>query len=121
MKSPRIEKIEWGEMIVEGFGSGRDFKLYCGGGREWDWSETNTHHDPGIQLADVQELLDAGAKTIVLSPGMQLVLRACPDVFDHLRQRSVRFFMEETRVAVKIYNELAIQGEPVGGLFHSTC
>ena len=121
MKSPQIEAIKWGEMVVEGLGRGRDFKLYCGGGREWDWSETNTHHNPGIQIADVSELLDAGVKIVVLSRGMQLVLRTCPDVLEHLRHRGMRFFVEETRVAVKIYNELAAQGEPVGGLFHSTC
>lgn len=29
-----------GHMEVEGIGEGKDFKLYPGGGREWDWSET---------------------------------------------------------------------------------
>ena len=49
-RSPRITHISWGHMEVEGLGTGRDFKLYPGGGREWDWTETNTHHVPGIQL-----------------------------------------------------------------------
>jgi len=94
-------------MTIEGIGSGRDFKLYYGGGRAWDWSETNTHHNPGIQIADVIELLEAGVTTVVLSRGMHLALQICPDVVDHLRHRSVLFFVEETRAAVKIYNELA--------------
>jgi hypothetical protein len=47
-------------MDVEDLGSGKDFKLYPGGGREWDWTETNTGHVPGIQPADVEELLEHG-------------------------------------------------------------
>ena len=35
-------------MEVEGLGAGKDFKLYPGGGREWDWSETGMRHAPGI-------------------------------------------------------------------------
>ena len=43
-------------------------------GMEWDGKETDTHHVPGIQPADVEELLDHGSKVIVLSRGMQLAL-----------------------------------------------
>ena len=69
-RSPRITHLSWGRMEVEGVGSGRDFKLYPGGGREWDWAETGTHHVPGIQPADVAELLEKGSKVIVLTRGM---------------------------------------------------
>jgi hypothetical protein len=41
-RSPRILEISWGLMTIEGLGVGKDFKLYPGGGREWDWSETGT-------------------------------------------------------------------------------
>ena len=58
--SPQITHVSWGRMEVEGVGTGKDFKLYPGGGREWDWRETGTQHVPGIQPADVQELLDHG-------------------------------------------------------------
>src|SRR5262249_51712299 len=119
-RSPRITHISWGRMEVEGLGSGRDFKLYPGGGREWDWAETNTHHVPGIQPADVEELLAHGSRVVVLTRGMQLVLRTCPETLEMLRQRGVAVHVEETRAAVELYNKLA-ETEPVGGLFHSTC
>ena len=45
----------------------KDAKLFPGGSREWNWRETGTEHVPGIQPADVQELLDHGAKVVVLS------------------------------------------------------
>jgi hypothetical protein len=68
--SPKIVHISWGVMEVEGLGVGKDFKLYPGGGRAWDWSETGTRHVPGVLPADVAELLIHGAAAIVLSLGM---------------------------------------------------
>jgi hypothetical protein len=107
-------------MEVEGLGTGRDFKLYPGGGREWDWTETDTHHVPGIQPADVLELLEHGSKVVVLSRGMQLVLQTCPETLQMLRERGIPVHVEETKAAVALYNKLA-ETEAVGGLFHSTC
>ena len=57
-RSPHIKRISWARMEVDGVGVGKDFKLWPGGGREWDWRETETHHVPGIQPWDVKELLD---------------------------------------------------------------
>ena len=87
--SPRIIHISWGHMEVEGLGSGKDFKLYPGGGRKWDWRETNTEHSPGIQPADVQELLEKGSKVVVLSRGMQLMLRTCPETLQLLKDKGI--------------------------------
>lgn len=119
--SPRIIDIEWGKMNIEGIGKGRDFKLWPGGGREWDWAETDTHHVPGIQPADVQELLDHGCRVVVLSRGMKLRLQTCPETKQILEDKGITYHIEETTEAVRIYNELAEAGEMVGGLFHSTC
>lgn len=120
-QSPKITHISWGNMEVDGLGKGRDFKLYPGGGREWDWAETNTHHVPGIQPTDVQELLDKGCEVVVLSRGMQLVLQTCPETLQTLQDKNIRVYVEETKAAVEIYNQLAEKQELVGGLFHSTC
>jgi hypothetical protein len=84
--SPRISHISWGRIEAEGIGVGKDFKLFPGGGREWDWSETGTQHDPGIQPADVEELLDYGASVVVLSRGMRLRLQTSPETFHWLKQ-----------------------------------
>ena len=118
--SPRITHISWGRMEVEGVGSGKDFKLYPGGGRAWDWNETGTRHVPGIQPADVVELLDRGSQVVVLTRGMELVLQTCPETLALLQQRGIPVHVEETRAAVALYNELA-EHTRVGGLFHSTC
>jgi hypothetical protein len=108
-------------MQVEGLGSGRDFKLYPGGGREWDWRETNTHHSPGIQRKDVEELVGHGSSVVVLSRGLELALQTAPETIEFLSGKQIPFHIEETEAAVKLYNELAAAGQQVGGLFHSTC
>lgn len=107
-------------MAVEGLRDGKDFKLYPGGGREWDWSETGTQHDPGIQPADVEELLANGAVVVVLSRGMDLRLKVEPATLKLLDERSVAVHVAQTQEAMKIYNDLAVD-TAVGGLFHSTC
>lgn len=119
--SPRILNIAWGAMDVENVGSGKDMKLWPGGGRAWDWRETGTKHVPGIQVADVEELVDHGARVIVLSRGMLLRLQTTPEALDFLRERNIGSHVEGTKAAVELYNRLAKEGKPVGGLFHSTC
>jgi len=121
MESPRILGVAWGEIEAEGLPRSRDMKLWPGGGRPWDWRETATHHDPGIQIADVEELLAHGARTVILSRGMLLALRTCPATLEYLRGRGIDVHTAETNEAVRLYNERVDRGEAVGGLFHTTC
>jgi hypothetical protein len=106
--------------LVEGLGAGKDFKLYPGGGRVWDWAETGTRLSPGIQPADVEELVAHGATIVVLSQSMNKQLLVHPDTYRYLEERFVTVQVAETREAIKIYNDLA-EGALVAGLFHSMC
>ena len=98
----------------------KDAKLFPGGSREWDWRETGTGHVPGIQPADVQELLEHGAKVIVLSRGMLQCLQVPSETLDFLKEQNIPAHVLPTEEAVELYNQLADK-EPVGGLFHTTC
>lgn len=119
--SPVIEKISWGEVWVEGFKDPfKDVKLYPGGAREWDWRETGTQHAPGVQSADVQELLDQGAQVIVLSKGFHERLQVMAETLDRLEEQGVEALVLETGQASERYNELARE-KAVGALIHSTC
>jgi hypothetical protein len=60
--SPLITHLSWGRLEVAGGRRFKDAKLFPGGSREWDWSETGTDHVPGIQSEDVEELLEHGDK-----------------------------------------------------------
>jgi len=116
-----ISHISWGRIIVDGFGEGKDLKLFPGGVREWDWNETGTRHVPGIQPADVKELLTHGVSDVILSRGMELVLQTCPETLELLEEKAVTAHWLETREAVELYNQLLEEGRPVGALLHSTC
>jgi hypothetical protein len=116
----RVIHIEWGKLDLEGGQSYRDAKLFPSGSRAWDWRETGTHHQPGIQIADVQELVDQGCKTIILSRGMDLVLQVPAETIAWLQRQGLTVEVLETRLAVARYNELC-EEHPVGALIHSTC
>ena len=88
--------------------------------REWDWRETGTRHVPGIQPADVQELIEHGAKAVVLSKGIWERLQVCPETLEVLANNSIEVEVLQTEAAVERFNELR-ESVPVGGLFHSTC
>jgi hypothetical protein len=119
-ESPAIAHISWGKLEVAGHGVFKDAKLYPGGARAWDWGETGTRHEPGIQPADVQELLDHGAEVIVLSRGMHKRLQTCPETLDLLQGQGVAVHVLETEEAVAKYE--ALRGTTrVGALIHSTC
>ena len=120
-RSPQIAHVSWGRLEVEGRTERyKDAKLFPGGSREWNWRETGTEHVPGIQPADVQELLDHGAKVVVLSRGMAECLRVPGETLNFLKERRIEAHVLPTTEAAELYNRLAKE-EPVGGLFHTTC
>lgn len=120
VNSPKITDIEWGEITVDNKKTYKDAKLYPGGSCSWDWNETGTHHVPGIQRADVRELIDQGSKTIVLSRGFHERLQVCRETLDLLKQKNITHHVLKTGQAVDKYNELHAS-IPVGALIHSTC
>jgi hypothetical protein len=119
--SPRVRRHEWGSIEVAGVGALRDAKVWPGGGRAWDWNETGTQHRPGIQPADLMELLQHEPDAIVLSRGRQLRLETSPGALSLLRERDIAVIREETCVAIEAYNSLAENRRRVAGLFHTTC
>jgi hypothetical protein len=120
LPSPRIISLSWGRLEVEGFPPLKDAKLYPGGGRPWDWNETGTNHDPGIQPADVQDLLDRGAEVVVLTKGITGRLQVRPETVQLLKEKGIPVHVLKTEEAVRVYNRLR-RTRSVGGLFHSTC
>ncbi|WP_239165872.1 Mth938-like domain-containing protein [Catellatospora citrea] len=120
-RSPKVLSLAWGEIEIEGVGRVKDAALHPGGGGAWDWNVTGTRHSPGIQPADVEPLLAAGATSVVLSRGQQLVLQVMPETESYLAECGVDVHIAETREAVRVYNLLADAGVRVAALLHSTC
>jgi len=118
--SPIITKLSWGKIEIDGNQVFKDVKLFPGGCREWNWQETGTSHSPGIQFSDVQELLDNGAKIIILSRGVLGRLKVQKEVVEKLESNGFTVHVLKTKEAVKLYNEL-LKTEKVGALIHTTC
>jgi hypothetical protein len=121
VRSPRVTHISWGRLEVEGVdGPFKDAKLFPGGARAWDWRETGTSHDPGIQPTDLEELLERGATAVVLSKGFDERLGVTGDALRYLEERGIPAHVGQTGEAIRLYNELR-ETERVGALIHSTC
>src|SRR5690606_27017026 len=100
--SPRISRLSWGQIEVAGHRAFKDAKLYPGGAREWDWRETGTRHVPGIQPADVAELLEHGAEVVVLSKGVLERLQVCPETLELLQRRGLPAHVRPSEVALRV-------------------
>ncbi|MDZ7693221.1 MAG: Mth938-like domain-containing protein [Balneolaceae bacterium] len=118
--SPEISSLKWGTVEVNGSKQYKDAKLFPGGSRKWDWNETGTSHVPGIQPADMQELLDYNAEVVVLSKGINQRLQVKKETEDMLDNEQVEYYILQTEKAVEKYNELR-KKRPAGALIHSTC
>ncbi len=119
-RSPRILHVSWGRLEVEGHPPFKDAKVFPGGARTWDWHEAGTHHVPGIQPADVEELIERDVEAVVLSKGYLERLQVCPKTLDLFAELGIAVEVLQTEAAVERFNELR-ERAPVGGLFHSTC
>jgi len=120
LNSPRISHLSWGHIEVEGHPPFKDAKIFPSGARVWDWRETGTRHVPGIQPADVQELIEHDARVVVLSTGIWQRLQVCPETLKLLAENDIQVEVLQTESAVKRFNVLR-EKMAVGGLFHSTC
>ena len=119
-KSPRITDYSWGRIVIDKDRTFRDAKLFPGGSKEWDWNQSGTRHRPGILPADVRELLEHGAKVVVLSRGVNNNLGVPQATVDLLESNGVTVHVSQTDKAIELYNKLR-DSEAVGGLFHTTC
>ncbi|CAL8363086.1 unnamed protein product [Merluccius merluccius] len=93
MSSPQVVSLSWGRM----------------------------EHHPGVQPADVEEVLSRGVDTLVIGSGMNEMLQVQTSTLDLLRQKGVVVKVLQTEKAVAEYNDLVGRGARVGGVFHSTC
>jgi hypothetical protein len=117
---PHINELSWGEVKTKD-GTFKDAKLWPGGAHAWDWDETGTSHTPGIQPADVEELLEHDAEIIILSEGHEGRLQIKEETINYIEENGAEVRIYNTKKAVEKYNQLASADKPVGALIHSTC
>ena len=120
----KITSISWGRIEVTVNGKSRRFrdcKVWPGGATDWDWNDTGTRHQPGIQPADIEDILAGDIEVMILSRGMNLRLHTLYKTEKLLQSRGIEYHIEQTSRAIEMFNKLMRQGRKVGGIFHSTC
>jgi len=73
MEDTLITSLAWGQIEVtigEQIYHFKDCKIWPGGARAWNWEETGTEHSPGIQPADIADVLEHDVEVIVLTRGV---------------------------------------------------
>lgn len=123
-KGPEITHISWGKVVVKHVDGAeyeyKDCKVYPTGSKEWNWNETGTRHNPGIQPADVKDFIEE-VDVVILTRGMELELHIKQETLDYLVSLGKTYYMEQTEIGVAHYNRLNNEGKKVGILIHSTC
>lgn len=114
---PKITSVSWGRVEVAGYGIFKDVKIHPGGAEEWDWNETGTRHDPGVQPADVYPLLEHSAVAVIVGTGFYERLEVQPETLRLLEERGMEVYVRGTDEAVRLLNGL----ESAAALIHSTC
>lgn len=121
--APYIKSISWGKLVITQKGKDTDYKdakVWPTQARNWNWKETGTEHQPGIQIADIQEFID-DVDIVILTRGMDLILQVPQETLDYITKLGKSFRVGQTADMVKEYNTLVKKGKKVGGVFHSTC
>jgi hypothetical protein len=115
-----ISSFRWGQIVDSTGRAFKDARLFPGGVEEWDWRKTGTRHDPGIQIADLEDLFATKADVVILSRGVDLVLQVPTTTIDFARKYAANVLVLQSEQAIAEYNRL-IASERVIALVHSTC
>lgn len=115
-----ITHFSWGQITTNKDYTHKDCIIRNGhGSTGWDWTLDGTRHNPGITVKAVSRL--AGCDIIILSTGMDDVLKVTDEAIQSLIRSGATFYVQNSLSAVQTYNRLAQEGEAVGMLLHSTC
>ncbi|XWV26878.1 hypothetical protein QJ857_gp0172 [Tupanvirus soda lake] len=121
-EKPIIVKAKWGKIDISYLGKTDKYKdviLWPNGHKNWDWSLYNTHHNPGIQIMNIKELVDFGCDLIILSTGFENVLQVSKQTIAWLEKNNIKYEIANSMDAIKLYNKNITNN--VGLLLHSTC
>jgi hypothetical protein len=115
-----VTSFRWGQIVDSRGRTFKDARLFPGGAEAWDWRKTGTRHDPGIQVADLADLVADRPDVIILSRGVDLVLQVPQATIDFARSHAGTVLVLQSEQAVTEYNR-RIAIERVIALIHSTC
>ena len=119
MACPIINSFKWGYIEINGIRY-VDAKIYPNKVENWDWANTDTTHDEGVQPQDVQDLVDQGCTFIIISQGLSRKLEMDFESYKVLLKANIDFLVTDTITAVDRYmDEILDEAHLVGALIHT--
>ncbi len=112
-----IESFGFGYMIVNGIRYTSDIKI-VGGHVAPDWWRQSGHQ---VGVEDIQDLLDAEPKILVLGKGEPGLMQSKSSLRDILYEKNIELIEESTTAAVQTFNRLLQEGKNVAAGFHLSC
>lgn len=119
--SPLILSCTWGRVEVDGFGVFKDALLLPGLAKEWRWEKPFNSHASANSVPLVEALMASGAETVIMTLGMDGVLKMPSDTLHAAAPLGPNLFIARSDKAVQRYNELVHMGRTVAMALHSTC
>ena len=111
-----IDSYEFGRMVINGEKYTADLILYPDRIDSAWWRKSG--HE--LRLEDVKNVVKEKPDTVIVGTGFNAVLKVLPETEDYILSKGIKLTVEDTKKAVKTYNELSPK-EKVIGLFHLTC
>lgn len=120
----------WGEITIQEAGKTTKYKdciLTPYGSSDWNWSTNNTHHRPGIQVADlcnipnIYQYLRDQETIVLLSQGRDGVLETTPELLEYLKTNNIEYLCGRTDKIIAMYKKLIANKKKVIALIHTTC
>ena len=110
-----IDHYEFGKFVVDGKTYETDIKIINGQVKTWK--------DHSMSLEDIQELIDAKPKIIVIGTGSAGMVNVSQEIKEAIKKAGIELYIEKTKEACELYNKLSQQygKENVAAILHSTC
>ncbi len=113
----RIERYDFGVMVVDGRAYYSDLKVFPD--TVYDgWWRREGHR---LVVDDLHDVLDAEMEVFVVGTGSSGMMKVDEEVLATFAGRGVELVVRPTREAVEEFNRLEGEGKVVVGAFHLTC
>lgn len=122
LRSPQVEKYEFGAIRIDGKEYARDVIIYTPGEGSAARVEANWWRKEGHRLdkADLEEVVEAKPAVLVVGTGYYGCMKVPEETLEFLRSLGIQPVVGPTQEACQKYNELKDKTRVVAAL-HLTC
>ena len=112
-----IQKYSFGSIDIDSVMYSSDVIIYSDSRIECPWRRSESHY---LTAEDIPEIISNVPEVIVIGTGAVGIMQVDDNILSLLRQRGVEVYVEKTKQATKIYNDLA-KNKKTCACLHLTC